>query len=741
MQGALKRLILIHRFLREFNKQRTLCETRTDLFELLCRLAVQQGGYRFAWVGIQHGDRVVPVVQSGGLGNAPQLSCGESKQQSDPVVRAIFSNQAAVLTLSPDQVLPAYWSTLIRQEQLRAVAVIPIRFKQKSVGVLVLCSQWEDDFSDLYSFTLAELEEDVSTALDRLDEYAHRLDMELQLKQLHQAVESSATSVVVTDTQGFIQYANPFFSELTGYDVIDVLGLSYLSFIPNDFNASIVNDMQQSLAEGRQWRGEVRILASDGSSMWVYQQVSPVSDNQGVATRYVCTLVDHTELHEAHATIEMLAYYDELTGLPNRRLFLDRLQQEINGATRDNRHFAVCFLDLDGFKDVNDSLGHEAGDELLRVVARRIREQVRTKDTVARLGGDEFTLIVTDLKHLQDCARVATNIIKALQMPIPVNGKEVVVTTSIGIANFPVDGNNIVDLSRHADMAMYHAKAKGRNNFQFFTAALNREVERRVELEARLHQSFTTGQLELRLQPQMDGMDGSLHAVESVLHWPALTEFGIHQDEVYEHLESAGMLAEVFEWTLMQACQETSRLHQQFGVNFRLGVRLPRLILRNRDQLFSFLERCLAITGLQYDTIQFEVPETALNDEFNSITGTLHELRSRGAAIAIDRFGMGGTSLRLLSRFKVDVLKIDKSLMADLMTDRNDAAVASAIITLAHQLNIKVLATGVETLAHFQYLERYWCDFLQGDYLAPAMSVTQFQRYLARYCEQGFQAG
>ncbi|MEE2731465.1 MAG: EAL domain-containing protein [Pseudomonadota bacterium] len=288
---------------------------------------------------------------------------------------------------------------------------------------------------------------------------------------------------------------------------------------------------------------------------------------------------------------------------------------------------------------------------------------------------------------------------------------------------------------------MYHAKAKGRNNFQFFTEALNREVERRVELEARLHQAFNTGQLALRFQPQMDGMDGSLHAVEAVLHWPALSELGIQQDEVYEHLESAGMLAEVFEWTLMQACQETSRLHHQFGVNFHLGVRLPRLIMRNRDQLFSFLERCLAITGLQYDTIQFEVPETALNDEFNSITGTLQELRSRGAAIAIDRFGMGGTSLRLLSRFKVDVLKIDKSLMSDLMTDRNDAAVASAIITLAHQLNIKVLANGVETLEHFQYLERYWCDYLQGEYLAPAMSVTQFQRYLSRYCEQGFQAG
>ena len=741
MQGAFRRLVLVHRFLREFNKQRTLCETRTDLFELLCRLAVQQGGYGFAWVGIQHGDRVIPVAQSGGLGRAPQLWCGESQQHSDPVVKSILSNQASVLKLTSDHVLPEIWSELIKQENLKAIAVVPIRFKKKTVGVFVLCSQWQEDFSDQCSFTLAELEEDISAALGKLDEYAHRLDMELQLKQLHQAVESSATSVVVTDANGFIQYANPFFSELTGFDVIDVLGLSYDAFIPKDLESEVVNEMRRELAEGKQWCGEVRVLTSYGKSVWVYQQVSPVCDNQGLVSRYVCTLVDHTELHEAHETIEMLAYYDELTGLPNRRLFQDRLQQEINSATRDRKHFAVCFLDLDGFKDVNDTLGHEAGDQLLKVVAQRIREQVRTKDTVARLGGDEFTLIVTDLKQVQDCSLVAANIIKALQKPIQINGKDVVVTTSIGIANFPNDGDNIVDLSRHADMAMYHAKAKGRNNFQFFTDKLNQEVERRLELETKLHQAFSEGQFELRFQPQMDGMDGSLYAVEAMLHWPSLEEYGLTQDELYGFLESAGMLADVFEWTLMLACQDTAKIRSQLGVNFRLGLRLPWLIMRNRDHLFSFLERCLAVTGIHYDAIQFEVPEMALSDEFNAITRTLQELRSRGAAIAIDRFGMGGASLRLLSRFKVDVLKIDKSLMRDVMTDRNDSAVASAIITLAHQLNIKVLASGVETLNHYQYLERYWCDYLQGDYLVPAMTLAQFQNYLTQYREQGFRAG
>ena len=741
MQGALHRLILIHRFLREFNKQRPLCETRTDLFELLCRLAVGQGGYAFAWVAIQHGDRVIPVAQSGGSGRAPQLFCGDSQQQSDPVVRSILRNESSVLKLTAENLLPEFWDSLIRQERLKAIAVIPIRFKRKTVGVFVLCSQWDEDFSDLYSFALAELEEDISAALEQLDAYAQQLDMELQLKQLHQAVESSATSVVVTDSQGFIHYSNPFFSELTGFDVIDVLGLSYEKFIPDNFNKAVVDEMRQCLRGGKQWRGEVQILTSGGDSIWVYQQVSPVSDKHGVVSRYVCTLVDHTELHEAHETIEMLAYYDELTGLPNRRLFQDRLQQEINGAMRDKKRFAVCFLDLDGFKTVNDTLGHEAGDQLLKVVASRINDQVRRKDTVARLGGDEFTLIVTDLNDARDGSRVATNIIKSLQKPIRINGKDVVVTTSVGIATFPEDGETSDDLSRHADMAMYHAKEKGRNNFQFFTEKMNQEVERRLELETKLHQAFSQGMFELRFQPQMDGMDGSLYAVEAMLHWPSLDEYGLSYDTLYGYLEGAGMLVDVFEWTLMLACQEASRVRNLYGVSFRLGLRLPWLIMRNRDHLFMFLERCLAITGMQYNAIQFEVPETALNAEFNSITQTLQELRSRGAAIAIDRFGMGGSSLRLLNRFKIDVLKIDKGLLTDVMTDRNDSAIASAIITLAHQLNIKVLASGVETLTHYQYLERYWCDYLQGDYLAPAMTLTQFEEYLTRYRDQGFQTG
>ena len=625
MQGTLKRLIQIHRFLREFNKRKTLCETRTDLFELLCRVAVEQGGYCLAWVGIQHGERVIPVAYSGEFrGGAPHLHCGESQ----------------------------------------------------------------------HSFSLAEFEEDISNALENLDEYAHRLNMELQLKQLHQAVESSATSVVVSDENGFLQYVNPYFSELTGFDAVDVLGVSYQKFIPHDFNPESLKTMRQQLAKGRQWRGESRVLTREGKSIWVYQQISPISDNQGRTIRFVCTLVDYTELHEAHETIEKMAYFDELTGLPNRRMFSDRLQHEIDRSLRDRQKFSVCYLDLDGFKNVNDTLGHDAGDQLLKAVAQRIRREVRTKDT-----------------------------------------------TSVGIANFPEDGSNIMDLSRHADMAMYHAKARGRNNFQFFTDKLNQEASRRLDIETRLHHAFNHRQFEVRYQPQVDGMDGSLYAVEINLYWPYGDAEGLSQTDLYDHLETSGMLFDVFEWQLTQACQQARLMSRKFNVDFKVAVHLPVLLVRNHDQLFSILNRSLETTGLSYQSIQFEVPESAIDNEYSGSTKVLYELRNCGATVAIDRFGMGGASLHYLSRSKVDVIKIDECLVADVMPGCNDGAVASAITNLAHQLNIKVLACGVETLNHYQYLERYWCDYLQGNFIAPAMSEEQLSVYLAQYQKQGLQSG
>lgn len=740
MQGALKRLIQIHRFLREFNKQSVHCETRTDLFELLCRLAVEQGGYRLAWVGIQHGDRIVPVAQFGDdQQRVPQLNCGPSDQQSDPVVRSILDNSFSVLNVSKDLILPEFWQNLISRLRLQAVAVVPIRFKQKIVGVFALCSSRQDDFSDLYSFSLSEFEEDISGALEKLDDFARRLDMELQLKQLHLAVESSATAVLVSDERGFIQYVNPHFSELTGYDTYEVLGISFTEFIPPDFDRAVVQDMRAQLAAGQQWHGESRIMTRQGESIWIYQQVSPITDNRNVVTHYVCTLVDHTELHEAHETIEKMAYYDELTGLPNRRLFNDRLQQEIHRASRDKLCFAVCFLDLDGFKNVNDTLGHEAGDQLLKTVSSRIRNQIRTKDTLARLGGDEFTLIITDVKTPQDCSRVSANIIRALQDPIQIDSREVVVTTSIGIAHYPTDGDNTIDLCRHADMAMYYAKSKGRNNFQFFTESLNQKAEVQLALETELHCALSQGTFQLRYQPQIAGMDGSLRALEAMLYWAGSEHYGLSQDELYLNLERAGMLADVFEWQLMQACHDSVSAMGTFGVQFRLAIRLPGLMLRNRDDFKQCLERCLLKSGADCSLLQFEVPETAFSNEFNNTVSILHDLRSKGASIVIDQFGMGGASLRFLSRFKVDLLKIDHGLVEEVITDKNDAAVTSAIIALAHQLNLKVLANGVETRMHYQYLERYWCDYLQGSYMAPAMTRSQLDDYLLQYRDQGIQ--
>lgn len=732
--NPLKRLTHIHHFLRDFGKQAPNCETRTDLFELLCRLAVERGRYRMAWVGILHGEQIVPVAAHGDgeqLVRQNKLIITEG-QHLDPVCNAIRDNVFCVINDVDRQTAPPPWFADVKALGVKAIAVLPVHFKQKVVGILALYSEQENDFSDLYTFSLEELGDDIAVALEQLDEYTRRIDLELQLKQLHQAVECSATAVIITDSKGNIQYVNPHFRELSGFDSDDVLGTNVIELKVPDMPQLSMHELYDALKANNEWRGELLIKTSEGQMKWTYQHISTIRDKQDVITHFVSTAIDHTELHFAQETIEKLAYYDELTGLPNRRLFYDRIQQAINCAERDEAQFCVFYLDLDGFKNINDSLGHSAGDLLLKTVARRLRQQVRAKDSVARLGGDEFTIIVTDVKETRDITIVAENIIRALAQPVDIGDKPVVITTSIGIAVFPGDGNSIDKLTRNADLAMYHAKARGKNNFQFFTEDLNRRVQERMALELRLREAFQEQQFRVEFQPQVDAVDGSVVAVEALIAWDGRKQGMLTRAQFMRTLEECGLIVDVFEWLLTAASRQCALLMEQTGVRFRVAFGLPAALFRNAPKLYELLERSLAFARLDHHQVQLEIPESVISDDVDSSLKILRELRKKGVTLAIDNFGMGFSSLRHLRRFRVDIIKVDGSFVRDVLNDENDAAVTSAIIALAHQLDLKVLAEGVDTIQHAQFLERYWCDFLQGQFILKSVGREALAEFLQR---------
>lgn len=727
----IKRLTHIHRFLRAVGKQAPDCQTRTDLFERVCREAVETGRFRMAWVGILHGDQVVPVSVYG-AGHELVRQCKiimSAGHDHDPLCVAVRQNRYSVLNAGRAVDTPAWFNDL-QPLGVAALAVIPLHFKHKVVGILVLCSDHDDDFNELHSFSLEELSDDISHALENLDEYTRRIDLELQLRQLHQAVESSATAVIIADNKGYIQYVNPHFSELTGFGEEDVLGTHALLLRDKSVELPRADEILAALQTSGEWRGEMLLRTQSEKVVWTYQHIAPIRDKQGHITHFVSTAIDHTELHFAQQTIEQLAYYDELTGLPNRRLFYDRIQHSIDSALRDESQFCVFYLDLDGFKHINDSLGHSAGDLLLQTVARRLRQQVRAKDTVARLGGDEFTVIVTDIKETRDITVVAENLIRALAQPVDIDEKSVVVTTSIGIAMFPDDGKSIDLLTRNADLAMYHAKAKGKNNFQFFTEELNRRVQERMALEQRLREAFRQQEFRVEYQPQVDAVDGAVIAVEAMVAWEGRKQDMLTRSGFARALEECGMMDDVFEWLLVNAGLQCAAILNSPQLQLRMAFSVPPALFLNGARLLEMLQRSLEQARLDWRHLQLEIPETAISRDIDASMRILRELRRRNVSLAIDNFGTGLSSLRHLRRFQIDIIKVDASFVRDVLADENDAAVTSAIIALAHQLNLKVLADGVESSQHVQFLERYWCDYFQGQHIARPMAKAELIEFL-----------
>lgn len=529
------------------------------------------------------------------------------------------------------------------------------------------------------------------------------------------------TGIIFTDDAHRILSINPATTQMTGYEPFELIGHTVFGVINLDAEQPLESFCENARLRGS-WSGELDVTKKNGEEFPAGIRVSRVDDPySGLPAHYIWILADITERKQAEERMRHIAQHDALTGLPNRLSLLMRLAQLLPDARRHQWTLAVMFLDLDRFKIINDTLGHQVGDELLREVACRLSSVVRETDFVARLGGDEFVVILPDITTPSDAAIVANKIIAALSTPIEAEGHELHTSPSIGISLFPDDGPDGDTILKNADTAMYHAKAAGRNNYQFFAEEMNRVTADRLNIERKLRHAIARNELALCFQPQFRADGSQPTGVEALVRWHHPTDGMISPNRFIPVAEETGIIVEIGEWVLVNACREMKRWLDAGLPPIRVAVNVSARQLRRRD-FCETVAGALAESGLPAELLELEITESSVMENPEEAIRILQRLGRMGVSLAIDDFGTGYSSLAYLKLFPIDHLKIDRSFVADIEHDLNDRAIAFGTIALAHSLGLNVIAEGVETEDQLELLRTNGCDEIQGFLLSKPLN-------------------
>ncbi len=562
-----------------------------------------------------------------------------------------------------------------------------------------------------------------------------QLHAEREMSLVAQVFANSLEGILITDQNGLIVRVNRAFSEVTGYAPEDVIGHKPSLLRSGLDQETLFARISPRLDEGGHWQGELVNRRRDGTLFPASVSISALRNSYGELQGLITSFRDITESKGSEERIRHLAYYDPLTALPNRSLFNDRLQQEIQRAQRSNRLVALLFLDLDRFKEVNDSMGHGVGDQLLKQVADRLQQCVRADDTVARMGGDEFTIILGDLpsraRAISAATSVAEKIMQALAQPFWLIGREVFLSTSIGIALCPYDGEEAPLLLRNADTAMYHAKESGKNNFQFYAEAMNARSAERLDLQSALHRAVIDEQFELRYQPIVRLSDMQLIGAEALLRWRHPQKGLIAPNEFVPIAEESGLIVPIGAWVLDEACRQLAAWQADGLVIERMAVNLSARQFSDGN-LSGAVIHALDNSGVDPGRLELELTESILMDDVGHSLGQLQDLKAMGVRLAIDDFGTGYSSLNYLKQFPLNCLKIDRAFVRQL-ADEQDQRIVQAIIALARSFQLEVLAEGIENAAQLQALHALGCDKAQGFYFSRPLTGDEFRIYASTY--------
>jgi len=561
---------------------------------------------------------------------------------------------------------------------------------------------------------------------------------ETALRRAATVFDHSTAAIVVTDPAGKIVQVNAAFVRITGYSVDEIKGELPMVLSADRQQANQMDYVHSQVLQTGSWEGEFWLKRKGGETYPCWIGITAVRDDENELVSYVCFFSDMSERKASEKRIHRLAYYDGLTQLPNRTLFQDRLHSSLQLAARRRGWVVLMFLDLDRFKPINDSLGHAAGDRMLKDVAVRLASCVDEDDTVARMGGDEFTFLLRPGgdrdEALSRAIHVAERVLGSLAEPFVLSGREFFVTASIGIALSPQDGNDISQLMKNADTAMYHAKERGKNNFQFYQAEMNASALERLELESDLRHALEQQQFVLHYQPQYLADGHTLTGVEALLRWQHPSRGLVPPGEFIPALEELGLIVEVGDWVIGEACRQIGNWEREGVVVPKVSVNLSARQFAD-GQLGQRIAGILAFSKVAPSRLELELTESILMQDVGGAMRMLDALKQLGPSIAIDDFGTGYSSLNYLKQFPIDVLKIDRSFVDGLPEGEQDGQIARAIIAMAHSLSLSVIAEGVETQAQLNFLREHGCDEVQGFYLGRPVPAAKLKASISN-CKQ-----
>jgi len=690
------------------------------LFQAVCRTAIERGGLAMAWIGmIDPGSgEIVPVAWNDACEGwfariRPFRIHGSLRTPSEFAAREervyLCNDFDADSALAPIRYL-------LSEAGLQSTISLPLRRGGEVVGVLTLFAYQKNYFDSAMSALASEIANDISFALDNFAKEDQLRASEESNRLSSRAIEAAANGIMITRLQQQatpIIYINPAFERITGYGWSEAIGCDPGILLRHkDREQFGLSEIRAAIRERREGTAVLRNYRKDGSLFWNELIIAPVFDASGTATHFVGVINDVTERKQYEQQLEQQNNQDPLTGLASRNLLRDRTEQAITFASYKQRAAALLLIDLDNFKRINDSLGHPFGDKLLRVIGGRIAGCVADRDTVARLGGDEFMVVLPDLPDPQSASPTAIAILRAISQPINIENRQIEIHASIGVSVFPEDGGDYDTLLRNADTAMYHAKDTGRNAFHFYTADMNDQALRRLDLEANLRQALERDEFQLHYQIMLDPRSNRATEVEALLRWRGENGQMVMPADFIPLAEETGLIIPIGEWVLKTACWQARRWLDA-GLELHVGVNLSARQFRDSN-LVTMVRGCIEESGLPPSLLRLEITESVAMDNAREAARIMAELKSIGLGLSIDDFGTGFSSLAYLHRFPIDQIKIDRSFVQDIFRHPGSGVLIHGIIGLARNLHIQTVAEGVETPEQRDFLKTAGCDLMQG---------------------------